>query len=95
MGMSRSATVVCAYLVATTEMIVDEAIAFVKKKRSIIQPNSGFKQQLEEYAKQFYRHGAKQVAPSTIQSSSSLSIAERIRLLKDGNKASEPKYPNS
>ncbi|EIN09578.1 phosphotyrosine protein, partial [Punctularia strigosozonata HHB-11173 SS5] len=46
MGMSRSATVVCAYLIATTEMVADEAVAFVKERRSIVQPNPGFMRQL-------------------------------------------------
>lgn len=45
-GMSRSATIVCAYLLATTSMNTQEAISFVRSKRSIIQPNYGFEKQL-------------------------------------------------
>ncbi|KAH9975712.1 protein-tyrosine phosphatase-like protein [Lactifluus volemus] len=52
MGISRSATVVCAYLVATTRMTPHEALAAVKAKREIVCPNLGFRRQLEEYARQ-------------------------------------------
>ena len=45
-GMSRSATIVCAYLLATTSMNTQETISFVRSKRSIIQPNYGFEKQL-------------------------------------------------
>ena len=49
MGISRSATVVCAYLVATAKMTPDEAIVSVRAKRGIVCPNLGFRRQLEEY----------------------------------------------
>ncbi|KAI0251776.1 protein-tyrosine phosphatase-like protein [Lactifluus subvellereus] len=55
MGISRSATVVCAYLIATTKMTPDEALAAVKAKRGIVCPNLGFRRQLEEYARQVQR----------------------------------------
>ncbi|KAI1791828.1 phosphatases II [Ganoderma leucocontextum] len=50
MGISRSATVVSAYLVATTLMQPHEAIEFVQSKREIVCPNLGFRRQLEVYA---------------------------------------------
>ncbi len=50
MGISRSATVVSAYLVATTMMQPHEAIDFVQSKREIVCPNLGFRRQLEVYA---------------------------------------------
>jgi hypothetical protein len=49
MGISRSTTVVLAYLVATTQMTPREALAAVRSKRSIVRPNRGFMSQLEEY----------------------------------------------
>jgi atypical dual specificity phosphatase len=52
MGISRSATVVCAYLIATMRMSPDEALAAVKAKRGIVCPNLGFLRQLEAYARQ-------------------------------------------
>ncbi len=47
--MSRSATVVCAYLVATARMTTCEALAAVRAKRVIANPNLGFLDQLDEY----------------------------------------------
>ena len=50
MGISRSATVVCAYLIAEEGMTGPAAIDFVRERRSIICPNVGFRRQLDEYA---------------------------------------------
>ncbi|KAI0280849.1 protein-tyrosine phosphatase-like protein [Russula aff. rugulosa BPL654] len=50
MGISRSATVVCAYLIATMRMTPDDALAAVREKRGFVSPNIGFLRQLEEYA---------------------------------------------
>ena len=49
MGISRSATVVCAYLVATTPLSAPDAIEFVRGRRGVVCPNLGFRQQLETY----------------------------------------------
>ena len=49
MGISRSATIVCAYLIATMRMTPHEALAAVREKRGIVSPNMGFLRQLEEY----------------------------------------------
>ena len=49
MGISRSATVVIAYLIATSQMTPHEALAAVRAKRAIVRPNRGFMQQLHEY----------------------------------------------
>jgi len=49
MGISRSTTVVIAYLVATTQMTPREALTAVRSKRAIVRPNRGFMSQLEEY----------------------------------------------
>jgi hypothetical protein len=48
-GMSRSATIVCAYLLATTSMNTQESIQFVRSKRPIVQPNYGFEKQLKTW----------------------------------------------
>lgn len=45
-GMSRSATIVIAYLLATTSMNTAEAISYVRARRPIIRPNYGFEKQL-------------------------------------------------
>jgi hypothetical protein len=49
MGISRSSTVVIAYLIATTKMTPREALATVRSKRTIVRPNRGFISQLQEY----------------------------------------------
>jgi Dual specificity phosphatase, catalytic domain len=49
MGISRSTTVVIAYLIATTKMTPHEALASVRSKRTIVRPNRGFMSQLQEY----------------------------------------------
>jgi len=53
-GMSRSATVVCAYLVATTSMRPTDAIGFVSSKRVVVSPNPGFRRQLEKYSARYH-----------------------------------------
>jgi len=53
MGISRSATVVCAYIIVTEKMLASDAIEYVKKKREIICPNLGFRKQLEMYSEKY------------------------------------------
>jgi len=48
-GVSRSGTIAAAYVVHTQKMTPAEAIAFLRQKRSIISPNTGFVQQLDKY----------------------------------------------
>jgi len=48
-GISRSATVVISYIMTVEKWGMEEAFAFVRSKRSIICPNSGFRDQLLKY----------------------------------------------
>jgi predicted protein tyrosine phosphatase len=48
-GISRSATVVAAYLCAHEHMTADNAIAFLRQQRRIVHPNPGFMRQLHQY----------------------------------------------
>ena len=50
MGISRSATVVCAYLIAEQTLAASAAVDFVREKRPVVCPNIGFRRQLGEYA---------------------------------------------
>ena len=50
-GASRSATIVIAYLMWKNKMKLDESLKFVQKKRSIVCPNTGFKEQLKMFEK--------------------------------------------
>ena len=48
-GISRSATIVSAYLMYKNNMSYEDAIEMVKSKRPIINPNDGFRKQLNDY----------------------------------------------
>lgn len=49
MGISRSPTLVAAYLMKKKNMTAAEAIAFIEAKRDIINPNKGFVKQLQQW----------------------------------------------
>lgn len=48
-GVSRSASLVIAYLMQEENMTLREAFDYVKKRRSCISPNEGFQRQLREF----------------------------------------------
>ncbi|XP_049778016.1 dual specificity protein phosphatase 19 [Schistocerca cancellata] len=48
-GISRSATVVIAYLIKECGMTFTEAFAYLKERREAIRPNDGFIKQLKQY----------------------------------------------
>jgi len=48
-GISRSATIVISYVMTMEKMGMEDAFAFVRGKRSIICPNSGFREQLVKF----------------------------------------------
>ncbi|KAJ7841090.1 protein-tyrosine phosphatase-like protein [Mycena olivaceomarginata] len=52
-GLSRSISVVCAYLIAAKGLTAAEAIAYAKDRRSIAHPNAGFRSQLRGWAARF------------------------------------------
>jgi len=56
-GVSRSASVVAAFLVATRGFSAEAAIHAVQARRGIARPNPGFVVQLEEYAAQLRAQG--------------------------------------
>jgi len=53
-GMSRSATVVCAYIMKTQNKSAIDAINFVRQRRNCIRPNVGFVQQLRHFHRMNY-----------------------------------------
>ncbi|XP_043351615.1 dual specificity protein phosphatase 15 isoform X2 [Dermochelys coriacea] len=59
-GISRSTTIVVAYVMAVTELSWQEVLQAVRAVRPIANPNPGFKQQLEEFghgpAQKIHRH---------------------------------------
>ncbi|KAF8868859.1 protein-tyrosine phosphatase-like protein [Mucidula mucida] len=52
LGLSRSPTVIAAYLIRKRGLSVEEALALIRKSRELIMPNDGFLKQLNEYAMQ-------------------------------------------
>ncbi|RWS09276.1 protein phosphatase Slingshot 2-like protein, partial [Dinothrombium tinctorium] len=79
MGISRSASVVIAYLMKFKNWNLSKSLEYVKKKRNCIQPNTGFLEQLEVYqgilnaSKQRHNSLWKSKSESNISSSSSSS----------------------
>jgi len=51
-GVSRSASIVIAYLISKHDFTFDSAFAYVKSKRPCICPNRGFTAQLRQFTKQ-------------------------------------------
>ncbi len=49
LGVSRSATIVLAYLMKTNKWDLSTALSFLKNKRDIINPNVGFRQKLNGF----------------------------------------------
>ncbi|KZP21058.1 phosphatases II [Athelia psychrophila] len=91
-GVSRSATVVCAYVIATSAngMTAGEAIGIVKAKRGIVNPNEGFRAQLARYAERHVGNGSRGpkgvAAASRTRTTTRIGdgIAARIRRFKAG-----------
>uniref|UniRef100_K3WZQ8 protein-tyrosine-phosphatase n=1 Tax=Globisporangium ultimum (strain ATCC 200006 / CBS 805.95 / DAOM BR144) TaxID=431595 RepID=K3WZQ8_GLOUD len=54
-GVSRSTSMVVAYLMKIKDMSLDDALAFVTKRRSMANPNPSFRQQLQEYGQRLRR----------------------------------------
>jgi protein-tyrosine phosphatase len=50
-GVSRSATIVIAYLMKTQNLPFEQAYEVVRQKREFANPNQGFRKQLEEFYK--------------------------------------------
>nr|WRK65514.1 dual specific typhosphatase [Marseillevirus futianmevirus] len=53
-GISRSSTIVIAFLMLRRGMTYDSALAFVQSKRKCVDPNPGFRRQLEELNDRLY-----------------------------------------
>jgi len=53
-GVSRSATIVIAYLMKKNKWKYQEALEYVRKRRNIIEPNEGFVKQLKSWEKTIF-----------------------------------------
>ena len=54
-GMSRSSTILIAYLIKSQKMKYDEALKLLKSKREKVNPNIGFAEQLKAYEKEILK----------------------------------------
>lgn len=64
-GISRSVSVVAAYLMAQYGWGRDEAVNYIKTKRRVANPNFGFMSQLQEYAEKSLGRQTTHPPPST------------------------------
>ncbi|KAH9004475.1 protein-tyrosine phosphatase-like protein [Lactarius hatsudake] len=85
MGISRSATVVCAYLVATARVTPHEALMAVREKRGIVSPNIGFLSQLDRYADQLLGGQGRPRRAKTGKN-----VAETMRKLREAQRGPKP-----
>jgi len=77
MGVSRSTTIVLAYIIKKTEMELDAALALCRRFRACCNPNPGFIKQLKRYQHQQLTQEKKvrKVAPHKVHSSQTISAA--------------------
>lgn len=61
-GVSRSTTILVAYLMTVTDLSWEECLAATRAVRSYVSPNFGFQQQLQEYERTLL----KEVRPSPL-----------------------------
>lgn len=82
-GVSRSATIVCAYLMTAYKISHIEAVRRVRSKRPIARPNYGFMMQLEMY-------GAKILQPGTMTPIAQVTISDQAELIGPDDEDEEP-----
>uniref|UniRef100_A0A8C4JCB5 Dual specificity protein phosphatase 15 n=1 Tax=Dromaius novaehollandiae TaxID=8790 RepID=A0A8C4JCB5_DRONO len=69
-GVSRSTTVLVAYLMTVTELSWEGCLAATRAVRSYVSPNCGFQQQLQEYEATLLT----EVGPARLRASTNLSV---------------------
>ncbi|KAF7361128.1 hypothetical protein MSAN_01144600 [Mycena sanguinolenta] len=90
-GLSRSISVVCAYLIAVKGLTAAEAIAYTKDRRRIAHPNMGFRIQLRSWAT---RHGLPDSSDDTDDTEEGSNTLSRLGL-STGSIGHLPKLPGS
>ncbi|GIY04056.1 protein phosphatase Slingshot, partial [Caerostris darwini] len=91
MGISRSASVVIAYVMKAYDWDLQRALEFVKTKRGCIKPNSGFLKQLEIY--QGILDASKQRHNSLWRSKSETNLKSVTKLKKKDDEEKKQKAP--
>ena len=54
-GVSRSSTILIAYIMKHKEMKIDKVLELIRSKREKVNPNNGFIKQLKEYEKEIFK----------------------------------------
>jgi protein-tyrosine phosphatase len=98
-GISRSATIMLAFLVRHRDFEPMEALKFLRKKRPIVKPNAGFIQQLKRYyddnflslseAMEDATYEGKNVASRSFLESGTLEALNKISLVSEAKKDSK------
>jgi protein-tyrosine phosphatase len=98
-GISRSATIILAFLVRHRDFEPVEALKFLRKKRSIVKPNAGFIQQLKCYyddtvrslseAKEEAPYEDKNVESSSFLKNDTLEALNKISVVSEDKKDSK------
>lgn len=84
-GKSRSASLVISYLMKTKDLTYDQALAYLKKKRPIVQPNVGFEMDLRKYEEKLH--------PRSPSRGNSPRRSSRSRTMRGGRRSSRRKSP--
>jgi hypothetical protein len=87
--MSRSASVVIAYLMKELGLPMLDALTFVRKRRPIVYPNPGFQRQLFEYEKHLRVNNEKMM--NEYQDKKRKRIIEQQKFAKEDQERSERK----
>eukprot|EP00794_Sanderia_malayensis_P018820 gene18820-20716_t len=95
-GVSRSTTIVAAYLITVAKIGWKDAIRFVQNSRSVANPNYGFQRQLEEYEfKKADEVRRRLLKKYPLNSSDEAYVQEILSTLKDISTTSEESTLNS
>jgi protein-tyrosine phosphatase len=93
-GVSRSATLVIAYLMWADDLTAKQAFRYVKERRSVIQPNMNFMIQLEEFEKRLkFKPDVPTLHRVAPHSSTDGTLVVKLVIMADGSK--RPVVPNT
>jgi len=95
MGVSRSVTCLCAYLMAHLGLSYEEALQFVFAKRSVVCPNQSFRQQLRNFENSDLRKELAEELRKQCDNYDDLHRADLAAVQKVLNGGSEPCSPKS